>query len=726
MDIQAIRLLIADGDLDAIEAAWITAADAGEPPEAMCEVLEALLEADQSDVAEMLAWMFLSDAVERLASSDAIDIARKILPVLPAGSELRDITAQLYREVYGQAENFDIFMADSGLEASQAVRRAIRTLDTCLGIQPGTYLAGRYESKVFRAERFNPATRCFELTGAAGDTMMLEPKLLADNYEHVDDNDFRVLKAFRPGELAGIVADDPAAVMIGICRQHGGRVESLELRDAIVPKYLPKDKWSGWWNRAKTAVKRCQFLTIEGRNPIFVVHHPKGQSLEQELTAPLEQARVPLELLNILKQYVREAKHRKLKIDPAFSAPILETLGKQAETFRNRRPTDALTASLGLAVAESLGLGKPQIAWPSAAEILGGTEKPADQIVELNDPSLRAIALKAMSQRPDAADQFTKLMLLLPAGELDPVAASLREAGNPEAIDRTVAEAMTGPADYAQVCIWLWHGPAEPVGNPPEMLDLLSRLLKIMQEMYRDPNIDRAHRRNMCTQIRSALTSGGCRTFRETILKLDPEVAATMKRRIEVNNGLSDVARESLLAVLREEFYGLFMQAKVEAWLDESVIWTTRESVDRMETELKDIMDVQMPANSRAIGEAAALGDLSENAEWQYAVEEQRRLQARVAQLQDDMVRARVLTPGDVPEDSVGIGSRVAVMRMSDGQPFELTVLGPMESNVEKSIFNYRTPLAQALLGKAVGDTATLKLDGTEQVYSIDRLESAV
>jgi len=726
MDMQTVNQLIADGDMNGVESAWIQAADAGESPAVMCQALKALIEARQSDIAEMLAWMLLSDAVERLAAQEALDVAREILPVLPGGPELREMTASLYEQVYAQTENFQALLAASGLQSGQAPRRAIRTLDTCLAIGPGSYLAGRYESKVLRAEGFNAATGCFEVTDARGDTMMLEPKPLADNYEPAGGNDFRVLRAFRPDELAGLVNDDPAAAMIGVCRLYDGRVESLELRDTIVPKYLPKDKWSGWWNRAKTAVKRSEFLTIEGRNPIFVVYHPQGRSLEQELTASVEQARVPLELLNTLKQYVRETKHRKLKIDPEFVSPILETLAEQAESFRQRRPDDALTACLSLTVAESLGLGAPKTPYPPASGLLSEADKPAEEILALANASLRAIALEALSQRPDAADQFARLLVMLPSSELDPVAAKLRAAGSGEVIDRVVAEAMSNPAAYPQVCIWLWQGPSGPLDNPPEMLELLSRLLKIMQDMYRDPHIDRTERRDTCGQIRSALTAGGCKTFRETILKLDEDVAATMKRRVEVNNGLSDVTRESLLGVLREEFYGLFIQAKVEPWLDESVIWTTKASLDGMEAELKDIIDVQMPANSRAIGEAAALGDLSENAEWQYAVEEQRRLQGRVAQLQDDMVRARVLTPGDVPHDSAGIGSRITVSRMSDGQEFELTVLGPSESNVEENVFNYRTPLAQALLGKGIGDTATLKLDGTEREYSIERLESAV
>ena len=726
MDLRKIKQLIESDDVDAVEIEWMEAMEAGEAPEAMCEALKVLVEVEQPDIAEMLAWMLLSDAIEQLTPVEALDVARCILPALPGNPELRTAAAKLYKEVYSGIEHFDLFMDESGLESNQAPRRAIRTLDTCLALSPGTALAGRYDHKVLRVDGFNHLTGCFDLTEPGGQQISLEPKPLADNYEPVEDTDFRVLRAFRPDDLKDLVTSDPAAVMIGVCRMSGGRVESLELRDRIIPRYLPKDKWSNWWTRAKTAVKRSPFLTIEGRNPTFVVYHPQGQSLEQELAASVDQARVPLELLNVLKQYVREVKQRKLKIDPVFASPILETLADQADSFRKRRPADALTASLAIGIAGSLGLGTPEKPYPSPVELLGEAKIPAKAVLALTDPSLRNNALEALSQRDDAAEQLAKLLTLLSANELDFVAEKLHSAGHDEVVAQAVDEAMSNPAANAQICIWLWQGPAWQGANAPELLDLLSRLLKIMQEMHRDPDIDRTLRRETFGQIRGALTAGGGKRFRETIVKLDEGVAATVKRKIEVNNGLSDTSREALLGVLREEFYALFIQAKIAPWLDESVIWTTKESIERLEAELKELLDVAIPANSRAIGEAAALGDLSENAEWQYAVEEQRRLNSRVAQMQNDLIRARTLNTGDVPKDTVGIGSKVAVRRLSDQQETELTILGPWESNVEMSIFSYRAPLALELLGKSTGETATLKLDGSAQEYAIERLDAII
>jgi transcription elongation GreA/GreB family factor len=210
------------------------------------------------------------------------------------------------------------------------------------------------------------------------------------------------------------------------------------------------------------------------------------------------------------------------------------------------------------------------------------------------------------------------------------------------------------------------------------------------------------------------------------IQDIDEGLARTIKRRVERADGLSDASREQLLGILREEFYTLFMKEKVDPWLDESVTWITEKSMLAIEAELKELNEVTIPANSRAIGAAAELGDLSENGEWQYAIEERRRLQGKVAQLQDEMVRARVLSPEDVPIDNVGIGSTVTLTPSDGGEPVELTILGPPEADVDNRVYSYRTPLAQAMLGHAPGDTVTLKLGGNEATYRIETIGSAL
>ena len=728
MNMNTVKQWIAEGNLDSLENAWMDAIAA--PTDRarlakLADVLAALVAAGKSEEAETLAGMLLEEWGESRPPQEALDAARALLPTLPGSTEIRQAGEKLYRKVHGSAEHFDDYLAAAGLTDNQSPRRAVRTLETCLAVKRGTYLANRFDHRVVRLESYDPVLKHFELTTAGGKGESLEPKLLADEFEIVDEGDFRVLAQFRGEELGELLQGDPAAALAGICMSNGGQIDTNQLKALLAPRHIAPDQYSKWWSRARSAVRKSEQLVLEGRNPVTISYHPHGRTLEEELAGRVSDARVPLDLLNILRDYARELRHRGQQVEQAFVDPILQTLAEQSVAFKRRRPTDALTASLAIDTAALLGLGSPEALHAPAAEALGETAHPSRAILALEDNSLWPAALEALAAREDAGEHFEKLLRAAPADWLDPIAARLRELGRTEAIEQAAAEALTNASDNLQICLWLWQGPAEPVAAAPSRLELLGKLLGAMEAHARDWEMDHDDRKAAFQQVRAALVASDCRAFRATMEEMDDAVAATIHRRIARCDALSAASREDLMGVLREHFYSLFVKERVAPWADETILWTTEQALARREAEMKELTEIKLPANSRAIGEAAAKGDLSENSEWESAVAEQRRLNGQLIQIQNELAMARTLHPDDVPRDSVGIGSRV-VLHDALAREVAVTFLGPWEADVDRRIYNYRTPLAQALMGKTVGESAELKVAGEEGLYTIVRLENAL
>ena len=712
MKLEQIKTYIAGGNLGAVEDAWLAAMEAHETPAQMLPVLELLAAAGKGQTADTLAGMLLAEAAEHQSPAETMEAARTILPAVAGTGEMRQKLVALYRQVYSDRPELPVMMRLSGLEATQSLRRGIRTLDLALALRPGDYLINRFDHRAARLERFDDVLEQYEVLVSDGERLHLEPKLLADEFDPAGADDFRVLAGFDSERLAALCRHDPAAVLIAVCAWRAKPLTADQIKDVLVPRHVPADAWSKWWSRARTAARRCHNLSIEGRNPVTVSYHPGGRTLEDELQSAVEAAKVPLETLGVLRQYARELGVRRQQAQTDFLAPILAGLAAQADTYRTRRPLDAMTAALALEEAARLGL--PTIAQlkVTSAGILADMDRPAERIAMLTDAALRAGAIEGLAARPDAPEHLLKLMRLLTAAELDDVAGRLRSAGRADTVEAVVAEALAEPAEHIQVCIWLWRCPAVVPAGAPDRLDMLTRLLKAAQDLANDHEVARETRREAFEQIRWALTGDDCRGFRQVVKGSNEQVAATIKRRVERNPGLTDVNRERMLAVLREEHYSLFLKGKVDPWADENILWATEGAISRRREELKHLLEIELPANSRAIGVAAAKGDLSENSEWQFAVEEQRRLNSRVSGLQNELAIARALTVHDVPAASVGIGSRVT-LEAPQG-PVDVTILGPWESDAPNRVYSYQTPVALALLGRNVGETVTVKLDGED------------
>ena len=111
-----------------------------------------------------------------------------------------------------------------------------------------------------------------------------------------------------------------------------------------------------------------------------------------------------------------------------------------------------------------------------------------------------------------------------------------------------------------------------------------------------------------------------------------------------------------------------------------------------------------------AIKEARALGDLSENAEYDAAKESQGLLEMKIAQLKDTLANARILDESMVSADSIQILSKVRVKDQKTGREMNYMLVSESEANIREGKLAVTTPIAKALMGKKVGDVAEAKV----------------
>ncbi len=141
--------------------------------------------------------------------------------------------------------------------------------------------------------------------------------------------------------------------------------------------------------------------------------------------------------------------------------------------------------------------------------------------------------------------------------------------------------------------------------------------------------------------------------------------------------------------------------------------------------ELQNILDIEVPKNSKEIGEAMALGDLKENAEYHAAKEKQNILNANVATLNKEIDNATVIEKADVDITKVGFGTVVHLLNNLDGKKEVFTILGPWESNPTQNIISYLSPLGDKLMNNKVGDNLKFTINERKIDYVVEKIETA-
>jgi transcription elongation factor GreA len=137
-----------------------------------------------------------------------------------------------------------------------------------------------------------------------------------------------------------------------------------------------------------------------------------------------------------------------------------------------------------------------------------------------------------------------------------------------------------------------------------------------------------------------------------------------------------------------------------------SPAYYTEEGLKKLLDELNHLRTVERPHISQQIADARDKGDLSENAEYHAAKEEQGLLEARIAKLEEVVANARVIDTSQVDTSKVYIHSRVVVKHMGNGAQREFTIVAESEADIKVGKISVSSPIGKGLLGKARGEVA--------------------
>jgi transcription elongation factor GreA len=148
----------------------------------------------------------------------------------------------------------------------------------------------------------------------------------------------------------------------------------------------------------------------------------------------------------------------------------------------------------------------------------------------------------------------------------------------------------------------------------------------------------------------------------------------------------------------------------------------TAEGHAAMMDEVKHLKTVERPRIIKAIEEARSHGDLSENAEYHAAKEQQGWTEARVAELEDKLSRAEIIDISRLSGDIVKFGAKVTLIDEETDEKTAYQIVGEFEADVKKGKISVSSPIARAIIGKKKGDSVEVNTPGGGKSYEIAKV----
>ena len=145
----------------------------------------------------------------------------------------------------------------------------------------------------------------------------------------------------------------------------------------------------------------------------------------------------------------------------------------------------------------------------------------------------------------------------------------------------------------------------------------------------------------------------------------------------------------------------------------------TQRGFEALKKELENLKKIERPQNIKAIEEARAHGDLSENAEYAAAKDRQGFIEGRINDLEYKLANVDVISTDKLPKDRAVFGSKVVLENIETGEDVVYQLVGPDEADIENGRISISSPLGKALIGRKPGDELSFQVPGGKRSYEL-------
>ena len=496
-----------------------------------------------------------------------------------------------------------------------------------------------------------------------------------------------------------------------VLNSFNGRATVDQIQAVLVPDVI-KDDWKKWWEAAKRELKKDGHFLVPLKKTEPIIYQVKEITLQDRLMGEFRIAKGLKARIAVASELLKNGDD--LADIKAAATEVIAALNAEIATHQRTQPAVALE---GIFIRDDLreAAKLPAAEGELTSKSIWAQDAKLAAMLEIMPAIKHRRTLDAFKEaNPDRWVDIVRATLnVVPAKLCRECVQLLIHEGKIDILKETLARLISQHTASSELMLWLAKERSDAFADilGPEVFRAM------LSAMERDQfNEKRSNRlRDYILDDQQLLV--------DLIGSADLEVIKDLTRALQLSPCFDDMDKRSLLARIVKSYPAVqsLISGEQTNKQDQHLV-VSWESLEQRNNEYRELVDKKIPANSHEIAIARSYGDLRENHEYKAAKEMQRLLMRRKAELEGQLVRARGTDFANVKTDVVGIGTIVNVTDLNTKNAEKFNVLGAWDSDPEKGVISYLTPVAQSLLNRKVGEEVEFEMEGAKKRYRVDAI----
>jgi|GEM_PF-2242427 len=675
--------------------------------------------------AVLLLNMVIPHLIAAEKKDHAVSVIKRTAELTPHDRETAQTIMEFYKEIYEGFPNLEKIIEVSGINNITAdIVSSIQLIENMTVFKNNDFCK-HHSWGIGKIKNINYDDKIVTIDFYTKKDHKMDINLAVKALEKIDDSHISAMKYKNMARLKDLAEDDPVELIKIVLRSFDDNKAKMEdIIDLLSPDVVPVDNWKKWWDKTKKMLKSDPYISIPEKKEKYFSLVDAPVTLDEKILKSYFSITTPKEKLNFIS-----ARLKKQGKD-VFGIRIYKEISDDvAKIIQSNYPLNSwlsLEAYYTLSVISS--------AYPEALShskitlknIFDSIENISAAISGMEKIEFQKQAIKDLADiyKDKWIDIYFELLSVAPVELIDDIIEPLmKNTDNLPKLKQIFKISYDLIGESEDILLWIAKNIHE--SNHKVLLEefanisLFEKLIDLLDLHYAGV-IDKNEK--ISSKINDLIFKNSCE-FVSGLLKQSSE-----DQKIHVAKTISDCC--SLDKLSKQTLIAKFIincpKVKEIIKSEESkstAIYSSHKGYEAKQAEFYHLVNVLIPKNAQAINIARSYGDLRENFEYKSAKEEQARLLRQKGELENLFNKIKIIEYDAIDNKQVSIATKVHLNDLNKNTEKCYTIMGIWDSEPEKGVISYLTPIAQGLIGKKVGDEIEF-LTGTESHrYKILKIE---